>query len=362
MAGTFAVFLGLMVLGREENRSETAPSTTVDPVISVARGTESRPVYRHSVVPGGVHSDREAQTAAHRERIVAAHYQGLNLTKLTPVALDHPVDRYVSFRRDGRIYWTSRRMRVPKGELLLTDGESLVRARCGNRLSETPQEPTTAWGAEEPTDAELSTVETLVTPVTPPGVDIASVQQATAAIPNSAIAPVGGSPATAAGLQDESQAIQPPATTPGGGFGPAMRALESLTATSTLTPPLPPPQVPRFDSTPAPTTDPTVTVAVLLPVPGTTVLPATSVFPTTTVAAPPTRPGSSRADGVTAASRPETPPPDVTIVPQTSIPSLIPGGTIPEPGPAALETPEAGTLGICALAVALGIARTRRKH
>ena len=32
------------------------------------------------------------------------------------------------------IRWTSKKVRIPPGELLLTDGRCMIRARCGNRI------------------------------------------------------------------------------------------------------------------------------------------------------------------------------------------------------------------------------------
>ena len=56
---------------------------------------------------------------------------------------------YVSYRKNNSIFATRKQLRIPKGELVLTDGTHLARARCGNRLSDTPAEPTSAQ--EEPT-------------------------------------------------------------------------------------------------------------------------------------------------------------------------------------------------------------------
>lgn len=54
------------------------------------------------------------------------------------------------------IYWTRHPIRLAKGETLLTDGGHLARARCGNRISDSPNEPTNAI---EPEESELDTPE-----------------------------------------------------------------------------------------------------------------------------------------------------------------------------------------------------------
>lgn len=53
-------------------------------------------------------------------------------------------DRYafVSFRENGRIFWTKGRLKVQQGEILLTDGRNYAKTRCGSRLSDIPMTPT----------------------------------------------------------------------------------------------------------------------------------------------------------------------------------------------------------------------------
>jgi hypothetical protein len=57
----------------------------------------------------------------------------------------------MSYRVGDRVYWTKEKVTLPQGEALLTDGRSLIRARCGNCISDTPQGPTS--------DAEPDAVE-----------------------------------------------------------------------------------------------------------------------------------------------------------------------------------------------------------
>ena len=95
----------------------------------------ARPVFRHSIVPGGVLSSEEALAAVALDPEVAEHYATLDLDRLRPVRLAEPLEVHVSYRKDGRVRWTSNRLTLPAGELLLTDGTSAIRARCGNRLA-----------------------------------------------------------------------------------------------------------------------------------------------------------------------------------------------------------------------------------
>ncbi len=115
-----------------------------------------RPVYRHSIVPGGVYSAEEVQAAIVRDPIVAAHYEKLDSAKVVETVLDKPRAVYVSYRIGHRTRWTARKVVLPAGERLLTDGTTVVRARCGNLVSETGGEQGVADASGERFDpAEL---------------------------------------------------------------------------------------------------------------------------------------------------------------------------------------------------------------
>lgn len=94
-----------------------------------------RTVYPFSVIPGGVEDSRELSENIQRDSVARRHYQGIEPTRLQTVRLHAPVLAYVSFRQGNSVRWTSKKVTVPKGELVLTDGKNLIRARCGNRMS-----------------------------------------------------------------------------------------------------------------------------------------------------------------------------------------------------------------------------------
>ena len=114
-----------------------------------------RPVYRYSVIPGGVRSGEELRAATERDRAVAQHYAGFDYERARIVELPEARAMYLSYRLRDKIYWTRRRMALRKGEKLLTDGKIMARTRCANRVSEeaqpeaSPQEPP-AEQLEEP--------------------------------------------------------------------------------------------------------------------------------------------------------------------------------------------------------------------
>ncbi len=100
-----------------------------------------RPLYRYSVVPGGVYSGEELRRVRGIDSVAAEHYAAIG-PHLVAVSLSREANMYVSYRIQDRIYWTTQKRRIPKGEHVLTDGANLVRTRCGNRLSPIPMAPT----------------------------------------------------------------------------------------------------------------------------------------------------------------------------------------------------------------------------
>lgn len=111
-----------------------------------------RPVYPYSVISGGVYSSRELRDSIVRDAIVASHYAGFDIAHAQLVRTTVSTFRYVSYRKNKQVIWTRKMLRIPKGELLLSDGSSFARARCGNRLSSTPIGPAPEGGP----DVELS--------------------------------------------------------------------------------------------------------------------------------------------------------------------------------------------------------------
>jgi hypothetical protein len=125
-------------------------AAAVDQILSHAQS--SRPVYPYSVVPGGVEDVKELKWVAEHDPIVGAHYAGFDYARAQVVRLTLAQTVYVSYRIGNRIYWTRRRVKLHKGEKLITDGKMTARARCANRVEETPQ---LEASATEPTPEKL---------------------------------------------------------------------------------------------------------------------------------------------------------------------------------------------------------------
>jgi hypothetical protein len=128
---------------REEGARESASSRAAAAL---------RPVYRHSVVPGGVEDADELRRAMERDPVVRRHYEQVRLSKIEETIVPQAKWAYVSYRIGEQVYWTRRPVLLHKGEKLLTDGRSVVRARCGNQVSFAPRLPV---AKADPTDMDF---------------------------------------------------------------------------------------------------------------------------------------------------------------------------------------------------------------
>jgi hypothetical protein len=131
------------------------------------RGFQARPIFNSSVVPGGVYSLGELRAVIARDAIVANHYRDAHLDDMSVVTLTSGRAAYVSYRRGNRVYWTRERVWLKAGETVLTDGTTMIRARCGNCVSNVKQDDV---AGVEPAHGEL---DDFVVPPTPDvGVDL----------------------------------------------------------------------------------------------------------------------------------------------------------------------------------------------
>ncbi len=117
-----------------------------------------RLVLPYSIIAGGVHSPQELRKAIEEDPVAGAQYADFDPAKTKLVKLQHDEYAYVSFRVGDDVYWTSHKVKLCKGETLITDGKRYGCARCGNRISKTTRLP---FYRHEPS------AETLNTPVKP---------------------------------------------------------------------------------------------------------------------------------------------------------------------------------------------------
>jgi hypothetical protein len=112
---------------------------------------KSRRVYKFSVVPGGVTSRSDLVHMIRTDKVVAEHYAGFAVDKASLQIVDKPRAVHVSYRKGDKVYWTANKVMLARGETVLSDGHNLIRTRCGNRISDTPQLPVEANGPGEDT-------------------------------------------------------------------------------------------------------------------------------------------------------------------------------------------------------------------
>jgi hypothetical protein len=150
IAGGAAVVLlvaaALTLTAPQPSTRKALPEFSMPAPVTPMRAAKSdekplRLVYRNSVVPGGVHSAAELAEVMQRDPIAAAHYANFNVAKAHLVQVEQSRMVHVSYRIGNQIYWTKNKVRLALGEYLLSDGEHLIRARCGNRIADTVQGP-----------------------------------------------------------------------------------------------------------------------------------------------------------------------------------------------------------------------------
>lgn len=151
---SFATAYLLHVASRQVRPSTKIDAKVTAPASAVSSASRSlRPNYPFSVVPGGTYSPAELGSAMAHDALINNHYSDFNLKSARLVALTEDRFQYVSYRMNNRIYWTRNMLRIPKGEVLLTDGSSFARTRCGNRLS---SQPRSGIAAKQPAERLLS--------------------------------------------------------------------------------------------------------------------------------------------------------------------------------------------------------------
>jgi len=101
---------------------------------------ENRPVYPYSIVPGGVRDAADLKWAAEHDPVVAAHYAGFDYDHARVVRLVLAQTAYVSYRIGNKVYWTRKRIKLKKGETVITDGKITARTRCANQVIQVPQQ------------------------------------------------------------------------------------------------------------------------------------------------------------------------------------------------------------------------------
>lgn len=194
-----------------------------------ADAPSGRAVFPYSVIPGGVRSGQELAEATQHDTLVAQHYAGFQLRNARMIHLKKDRLAYVSYRLGERIFWTRHKVTLHAGEALVTDGKTMARGRCGNRLSDSPKAPVSD---REPGERILSTPVFVPDPA-PLGFPVEDSPLARIALPPRTFGP-------------------PPNAPPGGPFPPFFPPIFPGGLGTPSRPPGPPPPGPPTVATPEP--------------------------------------------------------------------------------------------------------------
>lgn len=121
------------------------PSAVEFHTVATAPAPVTAPGPNYSVIPGGIHSEKQLAAVLASNPVVARHYGNFDLAKMHFIRLRRGRMAYVSYRLGNLIFWTSHKIRLFSGETLVTDGTHLARARCGNLVSAVPRQPTSVF-------------------------------------------------------------------------------------------------------------------------------------------------------------------------------------------------------------------------
>lgn len=125
------------------NAGQDLVTRTQPAVPAAAFGRPRPPVYRYSVVPGGVQTAQDLKEASLHDPVVAAHYAGFNFRRARVIRVRQAKSVYVSYRIGDQVLWSKKRLSVYVGEMLISDGSTVARGRCGNQIS-TVERPLTS--------------------------------------------------------------------------------------------------------------------------------------------------------------------------------------------------------------------------
>jgi hypothetical protein len=299
--------------------------------------TSLRPVYRYSVIPGGAYTPQELRQKLESDVVAAEHYESFDLEHVRTVRAHPGRPVYVSYRKGRSIFWTRRPTRLAADEILLTDGAQFARARCGNRISETRQEPVAQVPEAEPSD-DLLEVPEFWEPIAPalpaltfrpslPGWQDTS----------GATEPHGGSSSTSGAASATPRLLAGPVGLPGSGvpltLGTSPVVSPPGTGSSSSLVPAPVVPSPPAPGTGSPSSPVPAPVVPSPPAPSPSPLPGPIGFPPYKP-----RPDPSPAPGAPSSPEPSPTPEPIPVVP--SPPGTSPGLTPTSGAPSPLAPPE----------------------
>ena len=84
-----------------------------------------RTVYPFSVIVGGIADADDLRSSLAKDRVAAIHFSDFDIAHARIVRLNTDKIAYVSYRMNNQIYWTRKRIKLTKGEFLVTDGKTM---------------------------------------------------------------------------------------------------------------------------------------------------------------------------------------------------------------------------------------------
>ena len=315
-----------------------------------------RRVYPFSIIPGGVSGKEELASVIKVDKVVAAHYASFDVDKAFALKVQKPRAVYVSYRKGDQVYWTSKKLMLVKGETLLSDGRHEMRARCANRISDTPQFPVEA---NEPSAEELDSVMAVSMDPADLGLDDSDAEGRGF---GPGLGPAGSEPGSANNAGRASADMGPGsralAARPASGRATILRPGPSDAPPAGATPETPvliPPQSNNGDQGTPPAAPPLAGGGTPGPAPSPVPGPMPELSPPPSGA--PAPPSEMPPADIPPAEIPGTPLP----LPPVPEPPVFPPTELPQaPGEPEHDLPEPGTLGLFAAAFA-GILLLRRK-
>jgi hypothetical protein len=166
-------FFGILIMATDA-RDRARVATNYNPnfpggmaatnAVGAVRYVNGRAIFPYSVIPGGVQSSDDLLTAVYSDPVVGQHYSDFDLQHVKFFTIDHDAYFYVSYRIPAGVFWSKTRIRIHRGEHLLTDGTLIARTRCGNRLATLPMLPVSNY---QPAVVELEFPGELTAPPAP---------------------------------------------------------------------------------------------------------------------------------------------------------------------------------------------------
>jgi hypothetical protein len=105
-----------------------------------------------SFIPGGVRSVEQFRAALAADKDLVAQFPDFDFSKARFERLGRPVCAFIAYRNGKDFRWTKGCKPLPADTLVITDGKTYIRARCGNKISFSPQAPTIDSDVDEAFD------------------------------------------------------------------------------------------------------------------------------------------------------------------------------------------------------------------